>query len=300
MVLSPITKRTALLEREVSKEWIINRYYSNFRIDTSKLLQNASCIKLYRCAETGYRFFYPFYLSGDSEFYEHLQRNDWYYMPWKWEHDQANSLLKPGMKVLEVGCGKGEFLNKVQAHKDIEVIGLEINQNAVRIAHNTGLSVLIEDIEDHSVKHPNTYDVVCSFQVLEHISDVDKFLNSQINSLKPGGKLIISVPNNDSFIKHVNGGILNFPPHHMGWWSDSALKELEKYFQIKLNKILYEPLQIYHFDWFKSIWIKKYLKNRLLKGLYHYLKLSLLFDLVLRSQAKRIKGHSVLAVFEKI
>jgi 2-polyprenyl-3-methyl-5-hydroxy-6-metoxy-1,4-benzoquinol methylase len=299
MANSPITGSKGILERSLSKEEIINSYKNVLQIDISYLFKDVSEIYLYRCPDTGYRYFFPFFISGDSLLYEHLQDKKWYYMPWKWEHQHVVTLLRPKMKVLELGCGKGSFLREIQQKKEVEASGLELNKKAAEQARNGGLTVFLESIKEHAEKNSETYDLVCSFQVLEHISEVNEFLMAQISSLRTGGKLVISVPNNESFIKYQSGGILNFPPHHMGWWSSSSLRQLENYYPIQLEEIQYEPLQVYHFEWFKSVWIQQKLKSKILKYLFYRLKLSKLFDFVLHQQAKNINGHTVLAVFVK-
>ena len=114
-MISPITGNRTRLENKIECSKIIEDYKKAYGFDVSYLFNNIKKIEVYECIETGYRFFFPFNISGDSLFYEHLQQNDWYYMPWKWEHEQASKILSKKMKVLEVGCGQGDFLMNLLA-----------------------------------------------------------------------------------------------------------------------------------------------------------------------------------------
>jgi 2-polyprenyl-3-methyl-5-hydroxy-6-metoxy-1,4-benzoquinol methylase len=78
-------------------------------------------------------------------------------------------------------------------------------------------------IQDFCKTHKNEFDVVCFFQVLEHIKDVDSFMRSSITILKNKGKILIAVPNNDAFVMKYDylRGVGNVPPppphhHHVG------------------------------------------------------------------------------------
>jgi 2-polyprenyl-3-methyl-5-hydroxy-6-metoxy-1,4-benzoquinol methylase len=70
----------------------------------------------------------------------------------------------------------------------------------------------------------HNYDAVCLFQVLEHMHDISGFFKHVRAFIKPQGKLIISVPNNNPYL-YVNDKLhtLNLPPHHMGLWTGSSL-----------------------------------------------------------------------------
>jgi SAM-dependent methyltransferase len=75
-----------------------------------------------------------------------------------------------------------EFLTKA-AEKAGAVYGLELNQKAVAVCRDKGLDVENEMIADHAAKRNEYYDVVCMFQVLEHIYDIQSFLQDSLKAL---------------------------------------------------------------------------------------------------------------------
>jgi 2-polyprenyl-3-methyl-5-hydroxy-6-metoxy-1,4-benzoquinol methylase len=155
------------------------------------------------------------------------------------------------MKVLEIGCGPGDFLLRIKERIGAQCVGIELNNKAIDEANEKGLTVFHESIKQHARVNKEVYDVVCSFQVLEHISNVNEFLEAQISCLRTGGTLIISVPNNDSWLKR-GYNILNMPPHHMGLWNKKSLKNLAKLFNLKIDRVAFEPLQEYHVEYYNQ------------------------------------------------
>lgn len=291
-----------IYEGEVSKELLIKGYKKQYNVEVESLLSPAEKISIFRCKESGYRFYYPFEITGDSKFYEKLQENEWYYMPWKWEHQVCNKFIKENTKILEVGCGKGDFLRKVKSEfANIDCVGLELNQSSV--SSEKKLQVICSTIEDFSLSNEGVFDIVCSFQVLEHVPTVNCFLKANIRCLKEDGLLVISVPNNNSFIKYEKHNLLNMPPHHMGLWSEKSLRKIGEYFNLELADVIYEPLQEYHFDWYTYLIIRKFTGRRaarfILKAI-GFLKLKNTIRKYLKQNANKIKGHSILVVFRKI
>jgi len=136
-----MTSKAYLLE-EIPANEIKGRYSKQFKINVDLGLQK---IAKYRCQKSGYEFFFPYNLAGDSSFYEQLQRFDWYYMPWKWEHEQTLQLLKPDAKILEVGSGASGFVRAL-SEKGFDITGLELNKDAVRIAQMENLEVYVQAI----------------------------------------------------------------------------------------------------------------------------------------------------------
>lgn len=257
---SPLTGKQTRLEARVTASKIIKSYENQFGCNVGYLFKGIEQVELYRCLETGYRFFHPFNIIGDNRFYQHFQKYDWYYMPWKWEHQQASLIVTDGMKVLEVGCGNGDFLKRIQAEKNAICVGLEFNKEAVLKGRINGVDIFNETIENHALLHVEEYDMVCTFQVLEHIPNILSFLTSLVKCLKKGGKLILSVPNNDSFLGYGEN-ILNMPPHHMGLWNKKSLLSLRTILPIVPENLYLEPLQPYHEDYFKQT-TTQFLHNR--------------------------------------
>lgn len=301
-IISPLSKSSGVeLVKSISTKSIINNY-KKYGIDVSNYFLGLTKIDIYKCKQTGYKFYYPFNLSGDSKFYEHFQNFDWYYMPWKWEHEITKSYLSDDMNVLEVGCAQGAFIKKINELFSLKnTVGLELNESAV--AKNEKWCILNEYVQDFSKNNKEKFDLVCSYQVLEHIADVSSFLEAKVACLKKGGKLIISVPNNDSYIKDADN-CLNEPPHHMGLWNENSLKSLEQLFPVKVLNIHLEELQDYHIEHYVSATnYAKYPSEILRKVMRKVNKVFGIHQKLIETATKNRKdfiGQTILVVYEKL
>jgi SAM-dependent methyltransferase len=297
---SPLTKsHNVKLVREIDVADIFIAYKTTFDIDVKNLFVGTDKVQLYKCLDTGYQFFLPLNIAGDSEFYEHFQRYDWYYMDWKWEHETARRLIGSTDKVLEIGCGRGSFIERL-AKNNVNCAGLELNLDAVRICQEKELEVFEQGIWEHASDNGGRYDVVCAFQVVEHIADIRGFLKASLAALRKGGKLIISVPNDDSFLGLDENNILNWPPHHMGLWNERLLRKLADLFSIRLDKIYIEPLQSYHCDYYlDTVSHHREKKYGFAGKILNRLTRNLLAKLV-NKYPQSIKGFTALAEYTKL
>lgn len=102
--------------------------------------------------------------------------------------------LPDGYRVLEVGCGTGFVLKElVHICQRGEVIGTDLYPEAVAFASaRAGCQVLVGDV----LKPLNLglFDVVCAFDVIEHLDDDVSILQGLRKLLKPGGTLLVTVP----------------------------------------------------------------------------------------------------------
>lgn len=229
----------------ISSIELINLYRKHININIANFI-NTKELNYCHCNNCDLFFFDPMF-TGDKQFYETLQQFDWYYQKEKNEYHYAKNFIKNSDAILEIGSGAGFFSNFITTKK---YVGLEFNNAAVKQASERGLSVYNQSIEDHAEKFANTYDVVCSFQVLEHVSDIYCFVASSLRCLKPGGLLILATPNHDSFIRYSYNGILNLPPHHISHWTVDALTNLSTIHNLKLLDINQEKIDKIHEKWF--------------------------------------------------
>ena len=106
-----------------------------------------------------------------------------------------SGLLRPGIKVLEIGCGRGTLLHRLSA-QGLDVVGVETS--ATRIEESRALygALRIEQISGTALPfHDGQFDLVLSFDVLEHIPDTERHLLEVHRVLKPGGSYLLQTPN---------------------------------------------------------------------------------------------------------
>jgi SAM-dependent methyltransferase len=233
---------SAASTENVPVERVVKMYKKLLNIAVESEFGELSSITCIRCLDCDLTYFYP-PVSGSELFYEKLQLFNWYYMAEKNEYEFVRNYVKVTDDVLEIGCGKGAFKKFINCHS---YLGLEFSKEAQKLAVNNGVEVVNESIENHSANNTKAYDVVCSFQVLEHVIDVRSFIKSAVTCLKSGGLLIFTTPSTDSFAAFAPNSILDMPPHHATRWSDVSYKNIENLYDLDLIELWHEPLHAIH------------------------------------------------------
>jgi SAM-dependent methyltransferase len=97
--------------------------------------------------------------------------------------------------LLEVGCGSGFFLEEARAQGYRTVRGVEPSREGVARASDAVRDQIVCDVMRPGLFAPAQFDVVCLFQVFDHISEPGIVLDECFSVLKPGG-LVLAINHN--------------------------------------------------------------------------------------------------------
>lgn len=233
-----------LMLRSFSVADLSTLWQKHFGFDAFGAWQGGDALEQRRCVQCSLVFHAP-EIYGDDAFYARLSQHDWYYESEKWEFDVALDLIgqyRP-CSLLEVGCGSGEFLQKVVSGVD-SVMGVDINPDALARARAKGLTVTDQPLG----KLSQTFDMVVLFEVLEHLPSPGEMLAAMVDRLNPGGTLVIAVPNPAGYLKDQGIVLLDLPPHHSTKWSRKTFAYIGTRFGLQEVTYATEPLRYIHYQ----------------------------------------------------
>jgi SAM-dependent methyltransferase len=301
-LLSPLTATQDVEKLRTSQcHDIVIRWRNEFQIELGASFETIGEISLWRCNASGLLWYEPGAAAGDENLYRQLQEIPWYYMSDKWEFRTALTIIPKGARIVEIGIGFGYFL-KMAREAGANAAGIELNAAAAAKAREAGFEVFTDDLESLSASQLGQFDAACSFQVLEHVSNPTAFIAGMIKLVKPGGLLILSVPNAgvNAYLDPDDRDLLDQPPHHLSKWSRRTFEFLPTLLPIDVQKIQREPLQSYHVDWYidrTAARLERAFGARISKALINSFTRRIARR-VLRSRFSRIiPGHTLLVSF---
>ena len=117
---------------------------------------------------------------------------------WRFGQDRRLDLIRryagvDRMRMLDVGCGLGTYIRKLHAFSS-EVYGVDVDAEKVAQAQQTLPNVYLAPAEQLPFDD-NFFDVVLLHEVLEHVRDDRQAVREACRVLKPGGRMVIFVPN---------------------------------------------------------------------------------------------------------
>jgi cyclopropane fatty-acyl-phospholipid synthase-like methyltransferase len=104
-------------------------------------------------------------------------------------------LLRPGDRILEIGCGIGAVVSEL-ARQGCCVTGTDISRVAIEYGRSKypGLDLQVQAAEELAFAD-ETFDVVLSFDLFEHIARIDRHVGEVHRVLKPQGYYLFQTPN---------------------------------------------------------------------------------------------------------
>lgn len=138
----------------------------------------------------------------------------------KWENERNLTFIKmldydPQAKVIDLGCGTGEFTLKIKEKiKCQEILGVDIWDNALKEAHKKNIIIKKMNLDDNLPFPDCSFNVATSNQVLEHLFYPQKFIQGLHRILKKEGYALLSTENLSSW-DNLFSLILGYTPFSM-------------------------------------------------------------------------------------
>ncbi len=171
----------------------------------------------------------------------------------RWKRNIISSQKPPG-KLLDLGCGTGEFLQVMQ-QTGWHVSGIEPNQSARKKAEKLVNKSILESLDQPT----DSFDIITLWHVLEHLPDLNTTVEKLKAILKPDGRFLIAVPNYNShdaqYYKEFWAGY--DVPRHLWHFNQKAMVLFLQKHGLVLEKII--PMKLDAF--YVSILSEKYKRN---------------------------------------
>ncbi len=134
--------------------------------------------------------------------------------------------LKPGGRLLELGCAYGFFLAEAVPHYD--VTGIELAADAAAFGRSRGLRIISGVADEPTLADLGTFDVIVMLDVIEHLPDPRETLVLCERYLNPGGVIVVSTGDFGSLPAKLLGSRwrLMTPPQHLWFFTRTSMLRL--------------------------------------------------------------------------
>jgi 2-polyprenyl-3-methyl-5-hydroxy-6-metoxy-1,4-benzoquinol methylase len=147
-------------------------------------------------------------------------------------------------KLLDVGCGRGFFLDEAKK-RGWEVYGSEYADEAIELCKSKGLKMHQGKLKKDAFNQSD-FDVITSFEVIEHINNPNEEVSIIQSLLRAGGLFYCTTPNFDSAMRLYLKSDYNVIcyPEHLSYYTKSTLTKVCEQNGLKQSKFLSTGISI--------------------------------------------------------
>ena len=153
---------------------------------------------------------------------------------------EAHTGQLTGKALLDVGCDIGHFVEHAQSTRGAKTIGIDVSERAVESGRARGRDLRHGTLADVGLAD-GSIDVVCGFDVIEHVEDPRELVQEAARVLKPKGFLALETPNYGGLIYRIGRGLGGlpgiaglitplqerlWPRFHVQYFRETALRDL--------------------------------------------------------------------------
>ncbi len=220
--------------------------YEQLRCCIEHLWGGTRC-EVVRCLGCRFGFAIPF-VAGDAEFYQ-LAYPAQTYPAHKWEYERTYGVLTADggspPRLLEIGAGDGAFIRRITPAltPPHQVVCTEYSEFGRARIEKAGVRCLAADVRELGGEDlGGCFDVICLFQVLEHMDRLDQLFEALGRVGCPSAQCFIAVPNAQAIeFNEGHGALLDMPPNHIGRWQEACFEVMASRHRWTVQAVAIEP-----------------------------------------------------------
>lgn len=171
--------------------------------------------------------------------------------------------FKKDISILDLGCGGGSFLAYLHDKLGFQnVMGVDLNDKAVNFAVKYR-KLNVQKIDANHLSKEQKFDLVISTENIEHVNEINAYMNNVSRLIKRNGYLLLTTPYNDKWATTFYGihGDHYCAPNHLNYFNLNSLSFLLKKYNYKIIDIYIDDSSA-RFDLFTFIKSKFYTRDQ--------------------------------------
>ena len=181
----------------------------------------------------------------ETEYFINREKDTYYSVSLNKKHFEKtfnifkNARFKKNISILDLGCGGGSFLAYLQDKLSFQnVMGVDLNDKAVNFAVKHR-KLNVQKIDANHLSKEQKFDLVISTENIEHVNDINAYMDTVSNLTNKNGYLLLTTPHNDKRATTLYGihGDHYCAPNHLNYFNKKTISLLLKKYNYKIIDI---------------------------------------------------------------